>query len=405
MVSSPISRLVPVFAAAHFGDQLALAALPLAAVLTLKATPAQIGMLVAAQGLAWLVVSMPGGVLVDRSSRTTLIAASQALSAVAFAIAGAAAMIGSAPLLGIAAFVGSSGAVIVTLAAMALVPDLVERASFAAANARLELARAAATLAAPAAAGSLAQALSPALAFGIAALASAVAAGIAFGLPAPAAQAAPAKPPVLVAIREGAAFAIRHALLRGIALCAICWNFAFFALMAIAIPFAFERLGLDARTTGLAQSGYGLGLIAGALLAGRIVARFQPRAILVAGPAISVVAAVVLLIAPHAGGAAAFGLAFFLVGFGPMLWLICQTSIRQLVTPPLLLGRVAATIQVAIYGVRPIGALAGGSVASLFGVDAAMLLVLAAFALSLAVPLASALGRLRAMPAQAACCA
>jgi predicted MFS family arabinose efflux permease len=234
---------------------------------------------------------------------------------------------------------------------------------------------------------------------------SAAAASVVFGLPAPAPQAAPAKPPVLAAIREGADFAVRHALLRGIALCAIFWNFAFFALMAVAIPFAFERLGLDAKTTGLAQSGYGLGLIAGALSAGRIVARFEPRVILVAGPALSVVAAAVLLIAPYRGGAVAFGLAFFLVGFGPMLWLICQTSIRQLVTPPLLLGRVAATIQVAIYGVRPIGALAGGAVASLFGVDMAMLLVLGAFALSLAVPLASALGRLRAMPAQAGACA
>jgi predicted MFS family arabinose efflux permease len=148
------------------------------------------------------------------------------------------------------------------------------------------------------------------------------------------------------------------------------------------------------------QSGYGLGLLIGAALAGNLVQRCEPRTILVAGPALSTLAAVLLLLAPSLGFAAGFA-GLFLIGFGPMLWLVCQTGIRQTVTPPELLGRVAALIQVAIYGVRPLGALAGGATAAAFGLDAAMALVTATFALSLAVPLTSALGRLRAMPAAA----
>jgi hypothetical protein len=35
-----------------------------------------------------------------------------------------------------------------------------------------------------------------------------------------------------------------------------------------------------------------------------------------------------------------------------MLWLICQITVRQLVTPAPLMGRVNATVQTAIYGVR-----------------------------------------------------
>jgi hypothetical protein len=120
--------------------------------------------------------------------------------------------------------------------------------------------------------------------------------------------------------------------------------------------------------------------------------------ILVAGPALSMAAPAMLFLAARGGGLPAAAAAFFFVGFGPMLWLICQTSIRQLVTPPDLIGRVAATIQVAIYGVRPLGAFAGGWVGALFGLDAALVLVLVPFGLSLAVPLVSALGRLRAMP-------
>ena len=81
-----------------------------------------------------------------------------------------------------------------------------------------------------------------------------------------------------------------------------------------------------------------------------------------------------------------------------MLWLICQTTVRQLVTPAPLLGRVNATVQTAIYGVRPLGALAGGIVAAQAGLQAALLLIAAAFVLSTLVIVLSPLARLRALP-------
>ena len=394
---SSFSRLLAAGGAAHFADQLATAALPLTAVIVLGAGPGTVGTLVALQGLAWLLASLPAGVLVDRVPKGLLIALSQAVAGLAFAAATVAATAGSGTALAAACFIGASGAVILVLTALALVPALVPPTALAAANARLELVRAVATLAAPVAVGLMADAVTPALGFALAAIASAAAALVAFGLRAPPSP-VPARAPLADAIREGARFALRHELLRGIALCAVFWNFAFFALLAVAVPFCLTRVGLDAKGTGLAQGGYGLGLILGAAAAAAIVRRFEPRVILVAGPALSMAAPVLLFLAARGGGLPAAAAAFFFVGFGPMLWLICQTSIRQLVTPPDLIGRVAATIQVAIYGVRPLGAFAGGWVGALFGLDAALVLVLAAFGLSLAVPLVSALGRLRAMP-------
>jgi hypothetical protein len=81
-----------------------------------------------------------------------------------------------------------------------------------------------------------------------------------------------------------------------------------------------------------------------------------------------------------------------------MLWLICQITVRQLVTPAPLMGRVNATMQTAIYGVRPLGALAGGFVAAQAGLHAALLLIAAAFALSTLVIVLSPLARLRVLP-------
>jgi len=399
MSFAPSARLVGAAGAAHAADQIALAALPLVAVVGLGLGPAAVGALVAAQGAAWLVLSLPAGVLVDRFERRTLLVASQGLAAMGFAVAAASASAASGPGLAVGAFVAASGTVLFALAAMALVPDLVGRADLPGTNARLELARAVAALAAPILAALLVGRGSPALAFGAASFCAMAALILTLRLPPDAPRTpAPSRPPILRGIREGAGFALRHELLRGILACAVLWNFAFFALNASFVPFALARIGLDVGVVGLVQSAYGVGLIAGALLASPILARVEPRAVLIAGPALSALAAAVLLSAPHGGGAGAALLAFFLIGFGPMLWLICQTSIRQLVTPPDRRGRVAALIQVAIYGVRPLGALVGGWIGSTLGLDAAVALALAAFALSTVVPLASALGRLSTLP-------
>ncbi len=71
------------------------------------------------------------------------------------------------------------------------------------------------------------------------------------------------------------------------------------------------------------------------------------------------------------------------------MWLVSQNAVRQLVSPPLILGRVNAVIQTAIYGVRPIGALIGGLVAGQAGPMAGLGLVVGAFGLSFAVSLFS----------------
>jgi hypothetical protein len=113
-------------------------------------------------------------------------------------------------------------------------------------------------------------------------------------------------------------------------------------------------------------------------------------ATLIFGPAVSVVGMALFVKMPALG--------FFLIGFGPMLWLICQTTVRQLVTPQHLQGRVNATVQTAIYGVRPLGALAAGAVASVAGLEAALAMVAVGFAMSTLVIVISPLARLRAMP-------
>jgi predicted MFS family arabinose efflux permease len=317
---------------------MALATLPLTATLVLGAGPDLLGLLVAAQSAAWLLVSLPAGTWIDRMPRRRMLIVALALGLTASIVAVAAAATGYVVLLGLAAIAGASGTVVYVLTSVSLLPSLVAPGDLPRSNARLELARAVVSLAAPFVAGLLAQHLSP------------------------------------------------------------TWGYA---LAALGAALALGPLGLDPAHMGLAQSTYGAGLILGALVAPFCARRLPPFATLIFGPAVSVVAASLFLTAPSGNGFALSAGGYFLVGFGPMLWLICQTTVRQLVTPSALMGRVNATVQTAIYGVRPLGALAGGLVAAQAGLPAALLLIAGAFVLSTLVIVLSPLARLRVLPAPA----
>lgn len=398
----PFTALLGAAAGTHAADQMALATLPLTATLVLGAGPDLLGLLVAAQSAAWLLVSLPAGAWIDRLPRRRMLILALALGLTASLVAVAAAATGQVLLLGLAAIAGASGTVVYVLTSVSLLPGLVAAGDLPRSNARLELARAAVSLAAPFVAGLTAQHLSPTWGYALAALGAALALVCVLALPkgtAPTSEAG--RPTFANAIRIGAVFVVRNELLRGISLCAIFWNFAFFALLAIWAPLALGTLGLDPAHMGLAQSSYGAGLILGALVAPTSARRLPPRATLIFGPAVSVVAAFLFLAAPSGNGFALAAAGYFLVGFGPMLWLICQTTVRQLVTPSALMGRVNATVQTAIYGVRPLGALAGGFVAAQAGLHATLLMIALAFALSTLVIVLSPLARLRVLPAPA----
>ncbi|MDB5412649.1 MAG: hypothetical protein JWR10_984 [Rubritepida sp.] len=384
----------------HAADQIAMATLPLTVVIGLGGGADMVGLLLAVQAASWLLCSMPAGVLVDRAPRRTVLLLAAVLGVVGLGLAFAGARLAMVPLLGLGTCIASGGTVLFVLAAGSVVPDLVGREGLARANARLEMCRAIVTLFAAPLVGALAAAGWLASGYALAMVAAGLAFLVLTRLPR---QAEPprdtGRPALMAQLREGAAFVLQQPLLRGIALCSIFWNMGFFALMASFVPFALGRLALDPARIGLAQGGLGAGLLMGAALVPWFMRRLGPNAVLLLGPGLSVLAPWLLLIAPPQGLAIPLA-AQFLVGFGPMMWLVCQLSIRQAVTPRAMLGRVGATIQMAIYGVRPLGALAGGWLAS-YSPAMGIALAGALFAASFGVVLASRLARLRALPAAA----
>ena len=249
----------------------------------------------------------------------------------------------SVPALAAIGFAAATGTVAFSVAAPALVPALVPREAFAAANGRLELARSVAFAAGPALAGALVAAAGGSVAFVLAAALSVLAVLLLGGVPEPPRPAARARH-VLGDLREGAAFAWRHRLLRPVLLTALVWNCSWFALQAAYVPYAAYRLGLGASGIGITLACYGGGMLAGALLAPRLMRRITFGAALAAGPVVSVAAALSMVATIWLPSALFAGAAFFLFGAGPLLWTISQITLRQSVTPEGLLGRVSALV-------------------------------------------------------------
>jgi hypothetical protein len=81
-------------------------------------------------------------------------------------------------------------------------------------------------------------------------------------------------------------------------------------------------------------------------------------------------------------------LSFFLLGAGPILWVISTTTLRQSVTPPRLLGRVSA-INILAYAARPLGAGLGALIGGLWGAEACLYAAVAGFGLQMLVILLS----------------
>ena len=381
------SRLPPNFdrlawsnLSAQSAEQIALAAAPIVAVLVLGVGEGQTGLLQTALTLPFVLVAVPAGLLADRLSRRRLMAASEALRSLALLAILALIWLSwlTLPLLCLLGFVAVCGTVVFSVAAPALVPSLVTPDMLGAANARIELARTVAFASGPALGGLLVGWMGAAPAFGCAAALSAIAVVLLSGLHEPARQTAPRRH-ALQEIREGAAFVLHHPLLRPVFITQFIFNTASFLLLAVFVPYAVRHLGLSATFVGITLAMYGVGMVAGALLATRVMRSLAFGTVIGLGPVTGLVASVVMAATTLFPSPLLAGLSFFLLGAGPILWVISTTTLRQSVTPPRLLGRVSA-INILSYGARPLGSLLGAMVGGVFGAGACLYLAAVIFA-------------------------
>jgi predicted MFS family arabinose efflux permease len=365
---------------AQSAEQVALAAAPIVAVLLLGAGEGKTGLLQTTLTLPFVLFAIPAGLLADRMVRRRLMAAAEALRA--GALLGVLLLIVTGwltlPLLALLGFVAVCGTVVYSVAAPSLVPSLVPPQSLPAANARIELARTIAFAAGPALGGLLVGWIGAGPAFGFAAALSILAVVLLSGIYEPV-RAKIARRHPWQEIKEGAAFVFGHELLRPVFVTQFIFNSASFLILAVFVPYAVCSLGLSAAGVGLVMGMYGVGMVFGALLATRVMKWFRFGSVIGLGPVAGLAAAGVMALTTVVHTPLLAGLSFFLLGAGPIIWVISTTTLRQSVTPPRLLGRVSA-INIMAYGARPLGAGLGALVGGLYGAEACLYLAVAGFA-------------------------
>ena len=384
-----------------FGDQITLIALPLTGVLALHASAAEMGYLVAAGIAPALVFSLHAGAWLDRRGRRR--------QTMLVTVVGRAALLVTIPIaywldvltlaqLYVVSFLIGTLSVLFFVAYTTLFVSLVPRERYLEANSLLNGSRAFSYVGGPSVGGLLVQALSgpgALIADAVSFLASAFSLG----------SIKPVEPPTEEAekghVKAGLRYLWRSPVIRASLLAPATINFFNFVFWALFILYATRTLGVRPGVLGLVLGAGAIGGLIGSILTGRISRRLG------VGPAYvfsCVLFPLPLVLVPLAQGRPYWlilTLLFaseFLSGFGVMILDIVGGSIKTALIPDRLRARVAGAYMVVNYGVRPLGALAGGALGTWIGLRPTLWIATTAAIAGVLWLLPSPLWRMRELP-------
>lgn len=358
----------------QFGSQITILALPLAAALTLHASAAEIGLLSAMSTLPFLLFGLLAGVWVDRMRRRPILIAADFGRAILLFLVPALALLHALNIVALAtiAFLVGVLTVFFEVAYQSFLPALVGRTHLIDGNAKLETTRSAAQVAGPGVAGVLVQLITAPLAVVVDAVSFVISAlflaWIRTPEPLPVSR-SPKDTGIWREIGEGMQSMLDAPLLRAITASMGTINLFGNIVFTVLVLYATRDLGIGAGLFGAIFMSGNLGFLLGALVARTMAQRFGM------GP--SIIGAVLVLtigglLVPLASGprlvtVPMLVMAQFTRGLGGAVFNINNLSVRQAVTPAHLLGRINATVRVIGTGALSIGALAGGTLGSVFG--------------------------------------
>jgi MFS family permease len=357
-----------------FGDQISGIAIPLAAVLVLHASAADMGYLTALVWLPSLLFGLHAGAWVDRRGqrRATMIAADL----------GRFALLGTLPLcyalhvltlaqLFVVAFVQGVLAVFFNVSDSALFVAVVPEDRYVEGNTLLYASRALSYVGGPSIGGLLVQVLSAPFAIVADALSFL---GSAFFLH----RMRPPEPPAdrggKGSVTAGARFIAGSPIVRSSLIAVAVINFFNLMFSALYLLYAIRALHISAGLIGLVLGAAAIGGVIGAAVTSRLADRIGVGWAYTSGCALFTAP---LMLVPVAGGPkplilATLFIAEFTSGFGVMVLDISIGSIFAAVVPDEVRSRVSGAFQAVNYGTRPAGALLGGALGTLIGLRPAL---------------------------------
>ena len=367
-----------------FGSLITRPALPFLAILVLNATPAQIGILRAAEHVPGFLLGLVAGVVIDRFRRRPLLIAADV---------GRAIVLGSIPLVAFTGHIRIEQLYLVALLASLLtvffdigyesyLPAVIPKARLFEANGKVAASQSVAEVSAFGIAGWLVQIFTAPVAILIDAITFVASAGFIATIRAPERSAAPvaASAGFIRDVRDGLGILARDPTLRAIAMAFAALEFSFGVVGTIISLYALRELGFSPGPLGLIFAVGGVTSLLAALLARRITIRLGVGTTMFAGMLLTGLGTLLLPVA-HGAGLLAFTL---LVGQqvvgdgGATLFEINQSSVRQTLAPPHALGRLNAATRSAGLGTTLLGIAVGALLAQGSGYRTALLTAAAA---------------------------
>jgi MFS family permease len=357
----------------QLGENLGTLAIPVIAVVMLRATAQEVGYLTAAQQLAFLVIGLPVGAWVDRMRKRRVMITADAVRAVALLTIPAAWLAGALQiwqLYAVAAVVGGA-TVFFDVTYQSIVPRLVAPGQVAPANSGLETSAQVARVGGPALSGALlAVVKAPLLLFATALgyLASMIA--VATIRDEERKREASDHASLVTEIGEGLRFVFTHELLTRITVNTGAMNLLEGLSTTLVPIFVLRELHLTPTVFGIVEGIGAAGGILGALATPWLMRRVGEGSLIVWSALVSPVGSVVFLLAAAFRPAEIAFLigGMFVFSFSVLNYNIAQVSFRQRLCPPRLLGRMNASIRFVVWGVMPVSAAAAGWLGALLGV-------------------------------------
>lgn len=357
--------------------------LPLVAVVSFDASAAEVGVLNAAQTVPIFLFTLLAGAWLDNHARRPNLLVSNVVRGAVLLIVPLVTFTGGSGVwaLSAIAFVAGAFTALADVTYPVYVPTLVGPDYLVAANSRLEVVNSLTQVAAPGLAGLLVGLLGGdwSVAICAALYLSGAAAVFLIRTPENFTRRVEKRTGLLSEIAFGARFLARTPMLRLLALEAAWFNLFEQAVVTVYLVYAVRGLHLSPVALGMSMGVGAIGAVFGSTFARRLGRAVGMRWVLIAGMGVASAAPALIPLAPRGSVAVVVaGLSFVLYGFGLSMFNVFSVSMRQLITPAMLLGRVTATFRFVAFGTIWIGALVGGGLGEWLGLEPTLWIAVAA---------------------------
>ncbi|MFF2217032.1 MFS transporter [Streptomyces antibioticus] len=363
--------------ASGLGNGITTIALPLVAVLALRASSLEVGLLAAAVWLPWLVVGLPAGAWVDRLPKRRVMIVCNLVSA---------AMYVSVPIAGwlewltithlfVTALACGTSEVFFNTAVHAYVPTVLPREDLADGNAKLQVSEAGTRVLGRSVAGFVAEVLGVTVGLLLDTLTFLLSTVCLLGIRTP-----EERPPretraakhLVGEIAVGLRFLRRDPYLRPIVIYGATLNFLLMGYQAVQVIFLVRTIDVSTGAVGLLVMCASLGGTLGALMATRLCRGLGTGRALVLTQALACPFALLLPLTTPRVGLLLFGTGAFLLGVGVAVGNVVVGTFRQSYCPTYLLGRVSSAAMATNQGAIAVGSALGGVLGSVIGIRPTM---------------------------------